>query len=77
MQRAFADLKQKNTNMEKVILSYQISLQQQKTVEIQLMSQIQSLKGQVASLQNFQRKGEMVFEETLKQKKETEKQIKW
>ena len=37
LQSAFNDLKLKNQNLEKVVLSYHLSLQNQKSVELSLM----------------------------------------
>ena len=66
----------KNANLEKVAFTYHLSLQHQKQIELDLMSQIQAQRHQVISLQNYQRKNELAYEGTLKQRKEMEKELR-
>ena len=51
--------------MEKVYLAYTMDFHGQKNIEINLMGQVQNLKSQVTQLQNYQKKNQIIFEETL------------
>ena len=76
LQRAFADLKAKNASLEKVAFTYHLSLQHQKQIELDLMSQLQGQRSQILSLQSYQKKNELAYEGTLKQQKELEKELR-